>query len=262
MMFVSDTPPCRCMSTGLCPHRLPCSVSVVFANSNKGTSITYVHRPPYDDILCTRQVVPAGSRLKRRRSWDLFLEPADCPEVAVLVINKKSSFTLDDAHTTLALMEEEVAARRQPCSSNPLRQLLLATRAGVAPAADVFIRGMQDRSSSENCATVVVQWEQLAGLVEDRTLGRFLDGSTELLRKPAAFALPQWLADERERERRAGGKRLFELRAPFEPAGDQPEAIEALARGLAEGKRHQTLLGATGTVRRQLGEHTCRCFLD
>ncbi|MFM9181546.1 MAG: DEAD/DEAH box helicase family protein, partial [Phycisphaerales bacterium] len=29
--------------------------------------------------------------------------------------------------------------------------------------------------------------------------------------------------------------------------GDQPEAIEHLAAGLARGERHQTLLGATGT---------------
>jgi excinuclease ABC subunit B len=39
----------------------------------------------------------------------------------------------------------------------------------------------------------------------------------------------------------------FRLVAPFEPTGDQPEAIEKLADGLARGLRHQTLLGATGT---------------
>ena len=39
----------------------------------------------------------------------------------------------------------------------------------------------------------------------------------------------------------------FELRSPFRPTGDQPEAIEQLVAGLAEGRRHQTLLGATGT---------------
>ncbi len=39
----------------------------------------------------------------------------------------------------------------------------------------------------------------------------------------------------------------FRLVAPFEPTGDQPQAIEKLADGLARGLRHQVLLGATGT---------------
>jgi excinuclease ABC subunit B len=39
----------------------------------------------------------------------------------------------------------------------------------------------------------------------------------------------------------------FELRSPFAPTGDQPAAIAALAAGLREGRRHQVLLGATGT---------------
>ena len=38
----------------------------------------------------------------------------------------------------------------------------------------------------------------------------------------------------------------FELVAPFEPTGDQPQAIERLADGLARGLRHQVLLGVTG----------------
>ncbi len=39
----------------------------------------------------------------------------------------------------------------------------------------------------------------------------------------------------------------FELEAPFEAKGDQPEAIEKLADGIRKGYKHQTLLGATGT---------------
>ncbi len=39
----------------------------------------------------------------------------------------------------------------------------------------------------------------------------------------------------------------FILVADFEPTGDQPQAIEGLADGLARGLRSQTLLGATGT---------------
>ena len=39
----------------------------------------------------------------------------------------------------------------------------------------------------------------------------------------------------------------FRLVAPFQPTGDQPEAIRRLVDGLDRGLRHQTLLGATGT---------------
>jgi excinuclease ABC subunit B len=39
----------------------------------------------------------------------------------------------------------------------------------------------------------------------------------------------------------------FKLVSPFKPEGDQPEAIEALTRGLKEGHRFQTLLGVTGS---------------
>ena len=39
----------------------------------------------------------------------------------------------------------------------------------------------------------------------------------------------------------------FRLVAPFEPTGDQPQAIDRLADGLARGLRHQTLLGVTGS---------------
>ncbi len=39
----------------------------------------------------------------------------------------------------------------------------------------------------------------------------------------------------------------FRLVAPFEPTGDQPQAIEHLVDGLARGLRHQTLLGVTGS---------------
>ena len=40
---------------------------------------------------------------------------------------------------------------------------------------------------------------------------------------------------------------LFNLQAPFEPGGDQPEAIAQLTASLQQGNRFQTLLGATGT---------------
>ena len=39
----------------------------------------------------------------------------------------------------------------------------------------------------------------------------------------------------------------FHLKSPFSPTGDQPEAIEAICRGLDAGMRYQTLLGVTGS---------------
>lgn len=39
----------------------------------------------------------------------------------------------------------------------------------------------------------------------------------------------------------------FELQSHYQPSGDQPAAITELVKGIKEGKRHQTLLGATGT---------------
>ena len=39
----------------------------------------------------------------------------------------------------------------------------------------------------------------------------------------------------------------FELHAPFQPTGDQPEAIRQLVEGINNGYKHQVLLGATGT---------------
>ena len=39
----------------------------------------------------------------------------------------------------------------------------------------------------------------------------------------------------------------FELVAPHQPTGDQPEAIEKLVNGINKGLRTQTLLGVTGS---------------
>ena len=39
----------------------------------------------------------------------------------------------------------------------------------------------------------------------------------------------------------------FQLNAPYQPTGDQPEAIRQLVDGVQQGMKHQVLLGATGT---------------
>ena len=40
---------------------------------------------------------------------------------------------------------------------------------------------------------------------------------------------------------------LFELDHQYKPAGDQPKAIDTLVRGLKDGKKHQVLMGVTGS---------------
>ena len=40
---------------------------------------------------------------------------------------------------------------------------------------------------------------------------------------------------------------MFELVSKYKPSGDQPEAIKKLVDGIKQGKKHQVLLGATGT---------------
>ena len=39
----------------------------------------------------------------------------------------------------------------------------------------------------------------------------------------------------------------FKLHAPYQPTGDQPQAIDALVKGILEGDKAQTLLGVTGS---------------
>ena len=40
---------------------------------------------------------------------------------------------------------------------------------------------------------------------------------------------------------------MFKLVSNYEPSGDQPNAINELVKGIEDGKKHQVLLGATGT---------------
>ena len=50
----------------------------------------------------------------------------------------------------------------------------------------------------------------------------------------------------------------FELTSLFAPAGDQPQAIEELTRGLKEGQRDQVLLGVTGSGKTFTMAHVIR----
>jgi len=52
--------------------------------------------------------------------------------------------------------------------------------------------------------------------------------------------------DAIRRDKLEGGRRLV-MKTDFEPAGDQPSAIEELTTGILDGEQDQVLLGATGT---------------
>ncbi len=50
----------------------------------------------------------------------------------------------------------------------------------------------------------------------------------------------------------------FDLVSPYQPAGDQPHAIEKLASGFLAGQNRQTLLGATGTGKTYTAAHVIK----
>ena len=47
----------------------------------------------------------------------------------------------------------------------------------------------------------------------------------------------------------------FKLHSSYEPAGDQPQAIEELVTGIKKDLKHQVLLGITGS---EIGRASCR----
>ena len=52
---------------------------------------------------------------------------------------------------------------------------------------------------------------------------------------------------ELKRFGQAGAPAAFEVVSPYQPAGDQPEAIDSLVKGVEDGDRYQVLLGVTGS---------------
>ena len=57
----------------------------------------------------------------------------------------------------------------------------------------------------------------------------------------------EFIGAELRRFGREVGEEKLQVVSPFEPAGDQPQAIEKLAQGIEDGLRYQTLLGVTGS---------------
>src|ERR1700757_2057892 len=56
-----------------------------------------------------------------------------------------------------------------------------------------------------------------------------------------------WVPHRPARPEKSEGGRRFRLVSPFEPAGDQPQAIGELTEGVVRGDQDQVLLGVTGS---------------
>ena len=59
--------------------------------------------------------------------------------------------------------------------------------------------------------------------------------------------LVEFIPHRANRPEKTEGGRAFKMVSPFEPAGDQPTAIEELIDGLSQSERDQVLLGVTGS---------------
>ncbi len=77
----------------------------------------------------------------------------------------------------------------------------------------------------------------------DRKLGPLLSLANPLYALARGNFQP-WIALHTKPDSLAG---MFQLQSDYQPTGDQPQAIEALVRSFADGHRHQTLLGVTGS---------------
>ncbi len=72
------------------------------------------------------------------------------------------------------------------------------------------------------------RWEEWDGALYYATARSRTNG-------PAGFEDQQWT------------RTLSSVEAAYQPAGDQPQAIDKLVGGLSDGLAHQTLLGVTGS---------------
>jgi excinuclease ABC subunit B len=62
-----------------------------------------------------------------------------------------------------------------------------------------------------------------------------------------AGTLPKYIPHRPERPDKAEGGIPFKIVSPFEPKGDQPNAIKDLVKGVRDNERNQVLLGVTGS---------------
>jgi excinuclease ABC subunit B len=86
---------------------------------------------------------------------------------------------------------------------------------------------------------------------EQKPLSKSLTGRGDLAPVPepgmSEGQLVEFIPHRANRPEKTEGGRAFKMVSPFEPAGDQPTAIEELIGGLNERDRDQVLLGVTGS---------------
>ncbi|MBL6641886.1 MAG: excinuclease ABC subunit UvrB [PS1 clade bacterium] len=86
---------------------------------------------------------------------------------------------------------------------------------------------------------------------EQKPLSKSLTGRGDLAPVPepgmSEAQLVDFIPHRANRPEKTEGARAFKMVSPFEPAGDQPTAIEELIGGLDERERDQVLLGVTGS---------------
>jgi excinuclease ABC subunit B len=86
---------------------------------------------------------------------------------------------------------------------------------------------------------------------EQKPLSKSLTGRGDLAPVPepgmSEGQLVEFIPHRANRPEKTEGGRAFKMVSPFEPAGDQPTAIEELIGGLNERERDQVLLGVTGS---------------
>lgn len=68
-----------------------------------------------------------------------------------------------------------------------------------------------------------------------------------MIRKISSRYNPIPKAELRHEYKKEDEKMEFKLHSPYEPTGDQPQAIEKLVKGFEEGNQFETLLGVTGS---------------
>jgi hypothetical protein len=238
--------------------------------------------------------------LNNRRSWILY-PASSAPVTWLLMVNKKSSFTVADAAAVLQLHSElraadydnaansfsmnrqhsdELNAEPAPATEKMLGDIRMARR--PAPLLVVVNASIDYRAAAQIRSVGLEIWpkHRLAEVlgVDRRGSGRSKKyavpatglppyGNSLLLPVAAPSSLsprPMEPPSETDADHStadsspavnlaatSSGNPLgrFELRAPYVPTGDQPAAIAALCNGLTSGRRFQTLMGATGTVR-------------
>src|SRR5881397_1510462 len=114
-----------------------------------------------------------------------------------------------------------------------------SARASGIPSSSIAIPEMSSRADRDSAGSVQRRNCSRSG-------GRTRGGSgTELA--PIEVTRPAGDHGKRHLSYHWGMAGLFRLTTEFQPKGDQPEAIRRLVEGIRQGRKHQVLLGVTGS---------------